>query len=157
MNSDDDPTLAWKVFAMLSLEEFLRTHGKAAERIARGDDDLFSDSLVVKFQSYVDAFNGTGDPKAYVLMRMRYSVLKILYNRRKFEQRYGSPLDIEPVANESHEPQEDDRVIALRSALAKLPQELQEVLTLWSNGSTQQQISAELGVCIRSVLSLIHI
>lgn len=136
---------------MLSLEDFLRTHGKAAERIARGDDEIFTESLVLRFVDYVTAFNGTGDIKAYVLMRMRYAVLKILYNRRKFEQRFGAPLVVDPVANEPVDTAESDTVIALRSALKQLPEDVQAVLTLWSNGYTQQEISAELGVCIRSV------
>lgn len=136
---------------MLSLDEFLRTHGKAAERIARGDDEIFNESLVLKFKDYVARFNGIGDIKAYVLMRMRFTVLKLMYNRAKFERKYGAPLEYEPVAPETAEAGDSDTLIALRASLANLDPELHEVVMLWANGYTQQEISAEVAVCIRTV------
>lgn len=135
---------------MLSLNEFLETHGRAANRIARGDNEVFNECLVIPFEKYVKDFDGRGDPKAYVLMKMRYAVLKYLYRRDKFESRFGAPLEVDPVATET-EIAVDETKVALRKALDDLPQDQRQVLELWSNGYTHAQISAELAECIRSV------
>lgn len=137
---------------MLSLDDFLKTHGRAAERIARGDDEIFNESLALPFQQYVSDFNGTGDIKAYVLMRMRFSVLKILYRRDKFERKYGTPLEFDPIAPTETQDEHAERLLALRQAIDNLKEEDErQVLMLWANGYTQQQISSEVSECIRNV------
>lgn len=136
---------------MLSLKEFIKTHGAAAMRIARSDE-VFNECLVLKFKEYMKSYDpSVGTPEGYVLMRLRYAVLKYLYNERQWQRKHGELLAeaTQPV----HHP---DLTTALEKAMCELDPDLLEAIEWWSNGYTHHEISQLLGIHMRKVRARIN-
>jgi DNA-directed RNA polymerase specialized sigma24 family protein len=136
---------------MLSLEQFIESHGKAAMRIAK-NDEVFNECLVLKFSEFMDAYDpAIGTPEGYVLMRLRFAVLKYTYRQAKW--RFDPlPDDPAPPVTEAIA----DMVPALQASIEKLEPDLEEVISLWAHGYTQGQISSKLGIGIPKVRARIN-
>lgn len=130
---------------MITLEKFIETHGRAAMRIARADD-LFNECLVLPFAEYVEAYNGEwGTVEGYILMRLRYAVLKYQYKEAAWVRKHGEPLfDVEEQV--THQV-----ATKLAEAITLLDPEIQHVVELWAHGNTHAEISRELQIDMRKV------
>ena len=129
----------------MTLEEFLKNYYQVAMRIAK-TDEIFNECLVLKFTEFLDAYNGMGDPGGYILMRLRYAVLKYLYQERLFQKRFGADITFDPSSRCEAEPVPD-----LEAAIDSLDPDLFLVIEMWANGYTQHDIAPGLGLSIRKV------
>jgi DNA-directed RNA polymerase specialized sigma24 family protein len=129
---------------MITLEGFIKSHGRAAMRIAKTDEE-FNECLVLQFRHFMDKYDPEiGTPEGWVLLQLRYAVMKYRYKERLWMERHGRTIPVDTTQPKPHTSE-------LRKALNKLPKELREVIDLWAYGYTQRQISSELGVGIRKV------
>lgn len=136
---------------MLSLEQFIESHGKAAMRIAK-NDEVFNECLVLKFREFMADYDpAIGTPEGYVMMRLRFAVLKYTYRENKWRH---DPLPDDPT--EVVDTTEPDMVPALQAAIEKLEPDLADVISLWAHGNTQGQISSKLGIGIPKVRARIN-
>jgi DNA-directed RNA polymerase specialized sigma24 family protein len=141
---------------MLSLEEFIKTHGKAAMRIA-GGDEAFNECLVLKFKEFMADFDPElcqphGTPEGYVLMRLRFAVLKFKYKEAKQWRSQPLPdaIGVDPDVDNG------PTFEALREAIENLPEEYEQPLALWANGYTQAQIASELDIGVPKVRARVN-
>lgn len=131
----------------MQLEEFLETHGNAAQRIA-GTDDLLHECLVLPFEDYCEAYNGVwGTLSGYILMRLRFSVLKALARERKHFGR-AVQLDVEVVQQGQGNLID---IVGFNDAYSRVDPDMQLVLEMWVHGYSQTAISDELRIGIRKV------
>jgi RNA polymerase sigma factor (sigma-70 family) len=136
---------------LVTLQEFLDSHGPAARHIAK-HDDVFNECLVLPFDDYVEAYNPLiGTVEGYILMRLKYAAMKYRAKEAKWQQRFGEELPEVTQRGESHH--EDPT--ALHAAMNKLEPDLQLTLEMWAHGYTQTEIADALGSSVRKVRSRI--
>lgn len=130
---------------MITLEDFIKTHGRAAMRIAATDEE-FNECLVLKFKEFLDKYDPEiGTPEGWVLLQLRYAVMKYRYREAKWLERYGTLLVDQPI------PDHVEVTAELPKLIEELHEDQQAVIDLWAHGYTQRQISTELGVGIKKV------
>lgn len=126
----------------MTLEDFLKDYYQAAMRIAKSDE-AFNECLVLKFSQFLKDYDGaTGDPGGYVLMRLKFAVLKYSFRERRWQQRFGSEIVVDP-------PEVTEETVHI--PLESLPDDIRQVIELWSHGWSQHDIASELGMSIRKV------
>lgn len=132
---------------MITLQQFLDSHGEASMRVAR-EDDIFNECLVLQFDNYVQAYDPTiGTIEGYIMMRLKFAVMKYHAKEARHRARYREELP--DVVQRSQEPVPDST--ALDHAFIKLESDLQLTLEMWANGRTQEEIADELGIGVRKV------
>lgn len=131
---------------MYSLEEFLAEYGEAARRLARTDEAL-NECLVLPFDQYLEAYNGVwGQPGGYILMRLRYALLK--YRRKEYQREckfVELATDVEAPSFNVIDLTEFNRAFAL------VDKDMQLVLEYWAAGYSHTEINEELGIGLRKV------
>jgi DNA-directed RNA polymerase specialized sigma24 family protein len=98
----------------------------------------------VPFKQYCADYNGSwGTLEGYILMRLRYAVLKFKYKEAQWARRHGEALVDVCASNK------EECVSLLSAAFMKLEPDIQQVLELWAHGHSQASIASTLGIDLR--------